>query len=59
MTALASTLTRKLAARVFLDPNRIETFDGWEAYGGDRWKTVGWVGLELNRQHGGQRSGKC
>ena len=31
------------AARVFLDPNRIETFDGREAYGEDRWKTVGLV----------------
>ena len=29
------------AARVFLDPNRIETFDGRDAYGEDRWKTVG------------------
>ena len=31
------------AARVFLDPDRIETFDGREAYGEDRWKTVGLV----------------
>ena len=31
------------AARVFLDPNRIETFDGRDAYGDDRWKTVGLV----------------
>jgi uncharacterized DUF497 family protein len=31
------------AARVFLDPNRIESFDGREAYGEDRWKTVGLV----------------
>ena len=31
------------AACVFLDPNRIETFDGREAYGEDRWKTVGLV----------------
>ena len=31
------------AARVFLDPNRIETFDGWDAYDEDRWKTVGLV----------------
>lgn len=29
------------AALVFLDPNRIETLDGREAYGEDRWKTVG------------------
>ena len=31
------------AARVFLDPNRIETLDGRDAYGEDRWKTVGIV----------------
>ena len=31
------------AARVFLDPNRIETFDGQNDYGEDRWKTVGLV----------------
>ena len=31
------------AAQVFLDPNRIETFDGRDAYGEDRWKTVGLV----------------
>lgn len=31
------------AARVFLDPNRIETFDGRDADGEDRWKTVGLV----------------
>jgi uncharacterized protein len=31
------------AARVFLDPNRIETYDGRNAYGEDRWKTVGLV----------------
>ena len=31
------------AARVFLDPNRIEAFDGRETYGEDRWKTVGLV----------------
>lgn len=31
------------AARVFLDPNRIETFDGRDVYGEDRWKTVGLV----------------
>ena len=31
------------AARVFLDPNRIETFDGRQAYGEDRWKSVGLV----------------
>ena len=31
------------AARIFLDPNRIETFDGRESYGEDRWKTIGLV----------------
>lgn len=31
------------AARVFLDPQRIETFDDRENYGEDRWKTVGLV----------------
>lgn len=31
------------AARVFLDPSRIEAFDGRESYGEDRWKTVGLV----------------
>lgn len=35
------------AAGVFLDPNRIETFDGREAYGEDRWKTVGLVNPAL------------
>ena len=28
---------------MFLDPNRIEVFDGREAYGEDRWKSVGLV----------------
>ena len=28
---------------MFLDPNRIETFDVRDAYGEDRWKTVGLV----------------
>jgi uncharacterized protein len=28
---------------VFLDRNRMESFDGREAYGEDRWKTVGLV----------------
>jgi uncharacterized protein len=36
------------AARVFLDPNRIEHFDGRETYGEDRWKTVGRVGRGLH-----------
>lgn len=31
------------AVRVFLDPDRIETFEVREAYGEDRWKTVGLV----------------
>jgi len=31
------------AARIFLDPNRIETFDGRESYGEDRWKTISLV----------------
>lgn len=31
------------AARVFLDSNRIETYDGRDAYGEDRWRTVGMV----------------
>ena len=31
------------AALVFLDPNRIEAFDGREDYGEDRWRTVGLV----------------
>ena len=35
------------ATRVFGDPNRIETHDGREAYGEDRWKTVGHVAPAL------------
>ena len=31
------------AARVFLDPNRIETYDSRDTHGEDRWKTVGMV----------------
>jgi uncharacterized DUF497 family protein len=31
------------ARRVFLDPQRIETYDGTGAHGEDRWKTVGLV----------------
>lgn len=31
------------AAEVFLDPLRIETLDGRDAHGEDRWKTVGLV----------------
>jgi len=32
------------ACREFLDPRRIETFDGRDPYFEDRWKTVGLVG---------------
>ena len=35
------------ASRVFLDPQRIETFDGRDPYDEDRWKTVGLVGLVM------------
>ena len=35
------------ATRVFLDPQRIETFDDREDYGEDRWKTVGLVAPAL------------
>ena len=35
------------AAKVFLDPSRIETFDGREVYCEDRWKTVGLVEIAL------------
>jgi uncharacterized DUF497 family protein len=31
------------AARVFLDPSRIEIFDSRQAYGEDRWITIGMV----------------
>lgn len=31
------------AAHVFLDPNRIEAFDGRAAHGEDRWVTIGLV----------------
>jgi uncharacterized protein len=37
------------ASRVFLDPKRIETFDGREAYGEDRWKTWAWSTLSCWR----------
>ncbi|HEY0295356.1 MAG TPA: BrnT family toxin [Bordetella sp.] len=30
-----------MAARVFLDPGRIEAFDDRSAYGEDRWATIG------------------
>jgi uncharacterized protein len=32
-----------VAARVFLDPGRIETYDDREDYGEDRWITIGAV----------------
>jgi uncharacterized protein len=35
------------ASRVFLDPHRIETYDGTGAHGEDRWKTVGLVEVVL------------
>jgi uncharacterized DUF497 family protein len=31
------------AARVFLDPNRTETYDSREEYGEDRWATIGYA----------------
>lgn len=31
------------AARVFLDSGRLETYDGREDYGEDRWATIGQV----------------
>lgn len=37
----------KEAALVFLDPYRIEAFDGREAYGEDRWRRVGCVAPSL------------
>lgn len=39
-------VTFETAARVFLDPNRIETYDYRENYGEDLWKTVGLVETE-------------
>jgi uncharacterized DUF497 family protein len=49
------------AARVFLDPHRIETYDGRDAYGEDRWKTVGMVdpALLAGRVHHATESGRC
>lgn len=32
-----------VAARAFFDPNRIEVYDGREAYGEDRWATIGYA----------------
>ena len=32
-----------VAARVMLDPYRIEIYDGREDYGKDRWATIGYV----------------
>lgn len=34
----------EVAARLFLDPNRIETYDDRDDYCEDRWKAVGMVG---------------
>jgi len=36
-------LSFELAARVFLDANRLEVFDDREDYGEDRWITIGLV----------------
>lgn len=36
-------LSFEVAARVFLDPRRIELFDDREEYGEDRWITIGLV----------------
>ena len=33
----------RVAARVMLDPYRIEIYDGREDYGEDRWATIGYV----------------
>ncbi len=33
----------EIATAVFLDPNRIDIYDGREAYGEDRWITIGEV----------------
>lgn len=35
------------ASQVFLDPGRIEFHDGREAYGEDRWVTIGFSGTVL------------
>jgi uncharacterized protein len=35
------------AGRVFLDPRRIETYDGTGVHGEDRWKTIGLVEVVL------------
>lgn len=32
-----------VAARVFLDPNRLEVYDERENYGEDRWATIGYA----------------
>jgi hypothetical protein len=37
----------EVAARVFLDPNRIEILDDREDYGEDRWITIGMVAPAL------------
>lgn len=35
------------AVRVFVDAERIETYDGRETYGEDRWKTIGFAAPAL------------
>ena len=35
------------AVRVFVDAERIETYDGREPYGEDRWKTIGFAAPAL------------
>jgi uncharacterized protein len=37
----------EVAARVFLDSNRIEQFDDQDDHGEDRWDTIGIVGAAL------------
>ena len=37
----------EVAARVFIDANRIEQYDDQEDYGEDRWITIGMVGSAL------------
>jgi uncharacterized DUF497 family protein len=36
-------LSFEVAARVFLDPNRLELYDDCEDYGEERWVTIGMV----------------
>ena len=37
----------EVAARVFLDPNRVEQYDDQDEHGEDRWITIGVVGPGL------------